>query len=328
MPNYWSGTNCRASGWAQIGEGIYAAELSLNGEPVETWIAPDPEILPLSVGLKVMFDSSHFSNGTEVEVTYRVWGLWSGMHEAKSNPDPVVKNKLMMFEDPDTSDDGPDPVPTVYGLMAGKNYAMHAEDGHFWSSDDFRAAMWGSNVIFFSGHGAEAHHTSPINPWMTHAMYQSERTAINGTGLPPFNSTIYPQVNFCHLVACICGRTDNFKKALYPYYMGWGGGYLENQAVLTFTNFSQTVQRWKNSELIWEKLALGWTVGAVRAWLRDVWLPSNPGVIKMSNDTSPTWRNATISDWNLICGEDQGAMRLKSVYTGTNSPPANWFRSL
>ena len=34
MPNYWSGTNCRASGWAQLGEPVYEAGLWLNGELV------------------------------------------------------------------------------------------------------------------------------------------------------------------------------------------------------------------------------------------------------------------------------------------------------
>lgn len=42
MPNYWSGTNCRASGFAQIGGPIYSAELFLNGELVNEWDIGNP----------------------------------------------------------------------------------------------------------------------------------------------------------------------------------------------------------------------------------------------------------------------------------------------
>ncbi len=161
-------------------------------------------------------------------------------------------------------------------------------------------------------------------------VYETEQIIINGTGLPPFNSTIYPQVNFCHLVACNCGDTVNFTKSLYPYYMGWGGPYLENQALLVYTCFTRTSDRAKNAELIWEKLALGWSIRATRNWIRDFWLPDHASEIQMSTDggDDPIWRNPTISDFNLICGEDGGAMRLKSVYTGTHSLPVGWHRSL
>ena len=94
MPNYWSGTNCRASGSAQIGEPIFAAELWLNNERVRRWDAPDPDVLPLSMSLKVMFDSSHFANGTNIEVRFIVWGLFTGPHEVRSSPDPIVVTNL------------------------------------------------------------------------------------------------------------------------------------------------------------------------------------------------------------------------------------------
>lgn len=46
MPNYWSGTNCRASGWAQVGFPIYMAELYLNEELVNWWVHTNPEVVP------------------------------------------------------------------------------------------------------------------------------------------------------------------------------------------------------------------------------------------------------------------------------------------
>ncbi len=150
MPNYWSGTNCRASGGAQIGEPLYQAQLLLNGEPVAFWQAPEGSELPLSMTLAVMFDSSHFLNSTYVEVTYRVWGIVTGMHEESSAIDPQTWNNAMFFEHEDVS---PDAIGYAYSSLAGKNYGMFSFDGGDWGEAEFLGALNGSNVVFYSGHG-------------------------------------------------------------------------------------------------------------------------------------------------------------------------------
>ena len=331
MPNYWSGTNCRASGSAQIGEPIFAAELWLNNERVRRWDAPDPDVLPLSMSLKVMFDSSHFANGTNIEVRFIVWGLFTGPHEVRSSPDPIVVNKLMMFEDP--APPTPDPVPVVQNLMASLNYNLYPQDGATWTKFVYFGVLYGSNAVFAAGHGTQAHHTAPVSLGMTATQYETERTAINGSGLPPFNSTPYPPVNFCHLVACNCGATSAFKAVLYPYYMGWGGLYLEDQALIAYTCFTSQNHRARNSELVWAKLALGWTAYYTREWIKNQWLPEHASEIPMSDvNNPPVWRDMTIADLALYCGPDGGAMRLKSVYTGNHalptSPSSPWVRPL
>lgn len=331
MPNYWSGTNCRAGGWAQVGEPILAAQLLLNGELVNEWVLANPEETPpMAFFLKSMFDSSHFPNGTAVNVTFRVLTWPSGWWEGNSDPDPIVKNKAMMFEDPAPPE--PDPVPTVRDLISGKNYSLHWNDGPAWTNLDYRNAMSGSNLIFYAGHGAPSVHTAPSPPGMTPGLYESERAIINGYGLPPFNSTHQPQVNFCHLVACNCGDTSDFKKSLFPYYMGWGGPYLENQALMAYTSYTSTNHRAKNAELVWAKLSIGWTANYTREWIRIVWLPSHAPEIPMSDVDPPVWRAMEIGDLALYCGEDNGTMRLKTVYTGGNelpsSPTTPWYKAL
>lgn len=268
MPNYWSGTNCRASGWAQIGGPIYAAELFLNGELVNEWVIGNPieEEAPWNFFLEVMFDSSHFSNGTPVEVKFRVL-TYSGWQEGSSDPDPIVNNKLMMFEDP--APPTPDPVPTVQALMSGKNYLLYGEDGPSWGETDYFAIMSGSNAVFYAGHGNPYEHSAPTGSTLTWPEYEAYRTSHIGSGIPPFN-TGAPPVNFCHLVACNCGDTNDFIRVCHPYYMAWGGPWMENQALLAYTCYTSQSHRALNAELIWEKLALGYTVRATWRWLREV----------------------------------------------------------
>lgn len=156
--------------------------------------------------------------------------------------------------------------------------------------------------------------------------YETSQTNHKGSGLPPFNSTMSPIAHFCYLQACNCGDTSNFKKALYPYYMGWGGPYLENQALWGYTCYTRVSDRISNTEVVWQKLVVGWTARATWNWVRDFYLPTNGYGIQMSDaggDPPTDWRDPVIGDYALICGPDNGAMRLKTVYTGNDTPPTS-----
>ena len=323
MPNYWSGTNCRASGGAQIGEPIYAAQLLLNGELVYDWVAPDPETYPLSIALKVMFDSSHFGNGTPVEVTLKVWGVFTGMQEGSSNPDPIVKNRLMMFEhdDPGLT---PDAAPLVNDLMTGKNYGLLLRTLGPWMADNYWGALNGgtngnTSAVFYAGHGGPGNHDACIPPDMTPADYETHRTSDIGTGLPPFNSTGRPPVFFIHLAACECGKTSNFKTALWPYYMGWGGPYLEDQALLGYREGVYLGEYSGLATMIWEDLVVGKTAGkAVDEF--NTFLTTFPGVFHSIDLIGE--RDMVPADVALY---GDATMRLKTVYTGSHAPPTRWY---
>jgi hypothetical protein len=335
MPNYWFGTNCRASASVDMftSEGtpiepIDKAQLLLNGQQVYYWQAANPGQVQWSKAVKVMFDSSHFAHGTTVEVTFRVWGASTGtMYETRSNPDPVVKNEFMMYRDPTPPE--PDPQPTVLGFMQSKNYIIWMEGGSSWDSSDYFMEMYDANVVHFSGHGLPMWHSAPVGTGIVHTAYLTERELDTGTGLPPFNSTDCPSVNFIHLQACNCGDTSNFKSALYPYYMGWGGQYLENQALLAYTCYTRVADRIKNAHLVWERLSQGWTIRAVWDRIKNEYLPGNAYGIEMSDNGDGDFREMLIEDLSLICGPDNGAMRLKTVYTGDHAPPMSkttpWF---
>lgn len=329
MPNYWSGTNCRASGFAQVGGPIYSAELFLNGELVNEWDIGNPieEEAPWSLLLEAMFDSSHFANGTPVEVRLRVL-TYMGWQEGASDPDPIVKNKLMMFEHPDSGID-PDAAPFVASLMSGKNYYLHLVNGGAWTEGDYFSSLDGSNAVFYAGHGSpQSHQAGNLTQSMTPTEYEAARIAQKGSGIPPYN-TGAPPVNFCHLLACNCGDTNDFVTVCYPYYMAWGGPWMENQALMAYTVYVMLQQYAQHVELIWSKLAQGWTARATQAWFDEIWLEENPFELEVKDDASG-WRPMKPGDLALYCNVngDRGAMRLKSVYTGTQVAPIGWYRPL
>lgn len=330
MPNYWSGTNCRASGWAQVGGPIYSAELFLNGELVNEWDIGNPieEEAPWTMILEAMFDSSHFANGTPVEVTFRVL-TYMGWQEGSSELDPIVKNKLMMFEHPDSGID-PDAAPLVASLMSGKNYFLHLVNGGAWSEGDYFASLDGSNAVLYAGHGSPAsHQAGTLTDSMTPAEYETARISHKGSGIPPFN-TGAPPVNFCHLLACNCGDTNAFATVCYPYYMAWGGPWMENQALMAYKVYIPEKQLSEHAALIWNKLAEGQTARHTRDWFDEIWLEENPGEFRVWDEHPGPLRDMAPGDLALYCnyGGDQGAMRLKSVYTGTQVAPIGWYRPL
>ena len=290
--------------------------------------------MPESIFLKVMFDSSHFTIGTPVEVTLRVFTIPSGWSEVKSDPDPIVSNKLMMFEHPDPAA-SPDASLVVYGLMIGKNYSLYLQNGGAWSKTQYFSALNGSNVVFYAGHGSQMSHAAGDGgQGMTPNGYLEARESQIGSGVPPFN-TGAPPVNFCHLLACNCGDTNAFTTVCYPYYMAWGGPWMENQALMSYTIYTYLPDYATHTDKIWGKLALGWTAAKTKQWFNDVWLPLNPEVLRVA-DVDPgdggSWRWMEPGDLALYCnqgpGGDMGAMRIKTVYTGNHNDPAGWFMPL
>lgn len=139
MPNYFSGTNCRASGYAQLGEPILFAYLRLNDELVASYEyhPNDPEPL-YAITLEVMFDSSHWMDGTEVVVKFGVYGAATGWQVATGTS--VVKNKAMLWEHPDPNINT-DPVLIAESLLSNKNYTLNVQNGGSWSREDYLAMM-------------------------------------------------------------------------------------------------------------------------------------------------------------------------------------------
>lgn len=156
MPSYFSGTNRRASGYAQLGEPILFAFLRLNDELVAyyEYQPNDPEPLH-AITLEVMFDSSHWMDGTEVEVKFGVYGARSGWQIA--NGTSVVRNKGMLWQHPDPNINS-DPVLIAESLLTNKNYTLDVQNGGSWTVNHYLSMMGGSNLMFYAGHGSASMH--------------------------------------------------------------------------------------------------------------------------------------------------------------------------
>ena len=164
---------------------------------------------------------------------------------------------------------------------------------------------------------------------MTPSEYESHRISQIGSGIPPFN-TGAPPVNFCHLLACNCGDSNAFTTVCFPYYMAWGGPWMENQALMAYTVYVVLQQMHEHANLIWNQLSLGWTAWRTYLWFNNIWLSGHPDELKVWDDLSEDPRYMKPGDLALYCNYagDHGAMRIKSVYTGTQVLPIGWFMPL
>lgn len=328
MPSYFSGTNCRASGNAQIGEPIIAAVLTLNGEIVAEYAhsgSPE-EPLPMSMGLAVMFDSSHFPSGSVVEVKFWVYGLFTQQWYSASRS-RATWNWAMMYEHPDPGI-SPDAVSVVFNEMSGQNYWLILHNGGQWTPAQYFSSMEGANVVFCATHGAPSVHEAGNTDGISDTDYLFARENHVGQGLPPFNSGA-PIINFFHLLACNCGIgiEATFKKCLYPYYMGWGGPELENQAVFAYSVYVYLDEYYRLAEAIWPRMVYGWTAGMTKEWFDEMLLL---GHLKFDAKDfgGHAIRPMAPGDLVLLHGQDLGACRIKTVYTGTNTPPIGWYRQM
>lgn len=170
-------------------------------------------------------------------------------------------------------------------------------------------------------------------PSFTTGEYEGARLAV-GTPVPPLPPFIAgaPPVNVLYLLACNCGDTPDFKKSLWPYYMGWGGPHLENQAVLAYSVLTVLTEFSIHASIVGYALCGGRTVFKTHQYF-EKWLRDNPDVLHSwddyyhENPTAP--RRMKAGDFVAIYDPSEGGCaRVVSVYTGTNVNPIGWFQQL
>lgn len=332
MPNYFSGTNCRASGFAQIGDPIIYACLKVEGDIVAEFEWQPGDAMPMAIPLAAVFDSTHFPPGTHVDVSLEVVGLTTGTHTSPTPRSAIVKNKLMAFEHDDSAlpgASGTDPSIIVSGTLPVTKYDRMVENGTGWSVADYFAAMSESNVVFFAGHGVPDRHTHGSGSVMTigNSDYEANRISQIGAGIPPFNSGS-PPVNFCHLVSCECGQNNNFIRVAYPYYMAWGGLWMENQSLMAYAVGILLKDCDWHADEIWSRMSQGWTAYYTQQdfdhYISD---PANSRLginVIDSAGTRVMWPGDLACFYNPVEG---GCTRVVGVYTGTNALPVSgqWF---
>jgi hypothetical protein len=259
VPHYFSGTNSRVHAYGHVTNG------TLGITHVRVWIGPgdpiiDEEIPPepipyvYDIQLRIMFDSTRFDDGAQVQVTVELTD--SDEHVNSQTMTVPVYNKVSLFGRHDM-----DVQPLYwengqyvfrgqecYGVPTVEAYFRPLGDLNYhrarvnttlgWDKYAMLPGVGDSNVFYVHTHGDETsfwtdkndyHFAYPnpptIAPENAYALtvpsgdlhgfaLKPTRIAANGSGLPPFNSTGIPPVNLAFLDTCGAGTDNDFAEAL------------------------------------------------------------------------------------------------------------------
>ncbi|HEY3414446.1 MAG TPA: hypothetical protein VGM51_15515 [Armatimonadota bacterium] len=172
-PPYFSGTNCRVRGSATrpyftVGGGpknLTHAWLLVNNEVVNEWPNPNPPPTPPgqfppsrdpqpSVDLSATFDSTHFADGSDITVTYRVVDDHQTEHEISTTA--TAKNRALLLGN--SSDENlAEVVPGILESLGGS--ASQMNHSVMPSMTDGKTAILGRlpvyTAFFIDTHGSE-----------------------------------------------------------------------------------------------------------------------------------------------------------------------------
>ena len=253
VPNYWSGTNCKVEFSCEsvgspgepgiVEPTITGYDVFIGGQISKSWSknAGDPNTFAVSPA--IIFDSTHFSNGTLLQIQVRVHVEEDGAAftiVGDSAPEKIVRNRARML----THEDflfGPDTESlknqTEAALSAGNFTVTNRFDGD-WTKDDLRLDLLNATVVSLVSHGNV---NSPGTRWADNqrpaidennppteseallwrffahfanaAVYSVEPARREGTGVPPSSNQVdlppynpgNPPCTITYLGACLTG---------------------------------------------------------------------------------------------------------------------------
>lgn len=246
MPNYFSSTNCRASGNAMVygpvlGSPAYFVwgELALNGHVVDSFSYVSGEPQPLSLPLQARFDSTYFGDGGTIVVSLEALDNFGRLNSA-SNSAPL-KNKAKLFQLEEFSDSIlENAIPPVNSALMSVDYATTVHNDSSWTHQTIRDELSDCAILFIASHGNKLSHLLGNLMPLYADFYRPYREFVNGSGLPPFNSSGSPPTALMHLLACWCGSPspvwpveNRFAQVMYPYDTAYNEG-TANQALIAY----------------------------------------------------------------------------------------------
>lgn len=324
QPEYWSSTNSRVVGQAECNGttlGIIEARIRIGNDVVWSWVALDWPIqmyLPI-VWQTVMFDSTRWPNMSNLTVVFEVKTTDNSNWQSASHT-KYVKNAVGLYTDPDLQHPGIGILTQEYGSI---NYGVTYR--HDWTIGFYFDDVLTMNALDLNVHGLRDCHYDGDEATNTDAGqgrifpndYTTEFASKIGTGLPPFNSTKWPAINFMHLNACECGK-GSWSEALFPNKNYYSANQIENQAVLAYKCFTLDTEHDDHSQYLMEKLTAGRTVLQAAQYLVDC-----EEIQVKTNENDFFSRLLTEAD---IAVFGDGNTRLTTVYTGDSSNPIGWYR--
>jgi hypothetical protein len=273
-----------------------------------------------------MFDSSFFSNGTDVTVKVEGWNQHGGY--ATASQSVVVKNRIVAFNDTEFEETaGGSGSAELFQHMAGLGYGWE-EPGPGWTSDNVSARLQNPGIWYVNSHGGSDLHATDVPDDAFFAQgpnmyaYDYARESWNGTNLPPFNSTGDPYVAYAQLDACCCGVNGLFQTVLYPYFDAYDNQNIVDQAVLSWPGdvyISEAENR------VW------WMFGAMR-YGATAWAAAAAMIATNSNNNHRVRIHTTtnlVDSWEEVKLQGDPFTRIKTVYKPSHlATGLTWYRNI
>jgi|GEM_PF-3212653 len=288
MPYYFSGTNSVAKGWVWTDDGILTdLWFYLDGILMKEWHYDGGNIVVFEGGLKVTFDSSHFPNGTSLQV--KIKGRNSSGAVAEATGYAPVNNRVVGFNHPEFWHPGKVGTNELVAQMNWLNYNFYIQTNN-WGPAEITYGLASASIYYVNSHGSQnTHYTAFSNQENEESYifadilsdttlnlnhnYEYYRSALNGSGTPPNNSSAVPPIHFAQLDFCESGGSwyspppgsNLFSTLLIPcmdFY--WPGQWCPNQAVLTWKAYTDA---WTTENDVWwifSEMKLGKTAKQAR----------------------------------------------------------------
>jgi hypothetical protein len=251
-PRYFAGTNCLASGEAfefPANTQVMAQRLYIRGVCVKEMGPSDPNS-ETHVGLAVRFDSSWFQEGwldgydQSLVVRYEVdlKDIETGTvttHSGSMNA--PLKNRLVKG------------CHSQYDPWVGMNVNHYLNNlpgyqivepvnASSFDAKDWLDSLDGANALFIATHsnefwhesrtiGSHVHTGGPIPPqapptFNNNPSHLSARIAQLGSGIPPYNSSNVPPIQWGYVFGCYSGFANDYVRMCYPY-QNWAGWMID-----------------------------------------------------------------------------------------------------
>lgn len=340
MPPYFYSTNNHVSGNAMVGPAdgrgpryfVYAC-LKVGGYTVDEYIHIVGEPQPMSIGGEATFDSTVFGNGTQLVVRFEAIDSYGVVYEAEDSA--PVKNKIGLAQVDEWNDYlNTDGIERTRVLMENLGWDIHELSTMDWNPADLYDLFSGAGIYHIGVHGDVDRHWTDnwdevlAQPFMINAIpnYFDWRASMNGTGLPPHNSTNIPPVTFAFLDSCYAGTNSDFFESILLPHMTSYGEYVENMCLIGYPQAVMVA----GHDVAAHDLFLKLREGVVATKAREEFLDSNLARW-IANPLSIYV--VTISWGNIVDDESEMHLygdpntRVRWVYTGDeNFAEEMWFK--
>lgn len=267
MPDYFSGTNCRATGTAMIeptapnGTYLGRAQLEIGGNVVQDVAANANSTY---IQLSVIFDSTHFPSGS-LPITVNAW--YKG-DEQNAAPDDtftangtVINNAYVLANTQYTNSGG-----AVWGNVANDASLSNYATGASISADrpTLLSHLPGTQAFYIYSHGNTGVFDDclgpPVDPYSLHGVFSqyvsAEVAAKNRFTQPPFN---FVHIDGCQTSGTVNGTQVTENDGLANSF-GINGGSVDQAFVGWETEVEDSPKTVQWTTTLWDNLEAGNTV--------------------------------------------------------------------